>query len=240
MAKQVKQRLPARASIARRVPAQSEGIRDHDSDWQSGQAQGAVIVCVCIYCRQAVQPCPTWQSMVFKYLCPLSFGLPSSHTLFSNHLAAHPTLHCCSQPNNMAKPKSTKSTSYTDEEVAFIIFYADYCLHSGAEYKKTLATELEKVSGRSRSWSALRTKIKSIVGQYGKIATQTPAGFIEQGTACLNMDELPADVVDEILSQRAEWGFVTSDSDGIASPKRAASAMDESIVGITSYASSAG
>lgn len=69
-------------------------------------------------------------------------------------------------------PKATTKTSYTNDEDAFIIAYADVCIERNLDYKATVADELRKVSGRYPAWHNLKRKIGKTLKTHGKAAVK--------------------------------------------------------------------
>lgn len=95
------------------------------------------------------------------------------------------------------------SEPWSARDVAFILGYADYCIHYDINYPKTVSGELSKISSKSRSSSSIDAKLYRIL-QDARTTTQK---FRRQGVACLELSSIKSDVRTELDRMREEWAL---------------------------------
>jgi hypothetical protein len=126
-------------------------------------------------------------------------------------------------------------------EIAFILAWADYCLHYDLDYKDTIGNRLSEVPrtyGRRRTgvtWSAVYSKLRYLLGE--KVSV-----FLKTGTKSISLSELDNSWVEEMNKQRSTWNFgpleanPANASQGKATTSRSTSAgLDEYTVSILCF-----
>ena len=158
------------------------------------------------------------------------FPLPSFLLHFARssfiHLLAHkiePILRAVPMANH-----NPSKRSWTTREVAFIIGYADHCIHYGLDYADTVTHELFRVSSRDVTWNTVRGRVERVFRGFG---VQDPSiqQFMNQGTAYLDLAAIPSDVFQELNQLRKEWGFARWSADP-PSPRRSNDALGDTFL----------
>jgi hypothetical protein len=96
--------------------------------------------------------------------------------------------------------------AWTAREVAFIIGFADYCIHHNLKYQNTVENELQKSSSRGINYTNVTNKLSRISKSNGITNISLPE-HIAQGTDRIDITSIPADVRAELDGWREEWGF---------------------------------
>jgi hypothetical protein len=95
---------------------------------------------------------------------------------------------------------------WTAREVAFIIGFADYCIHHNCKYQDSVANELRKFSPRATNCNTVLNKLSRILKSYG-ITNVSSAELRAQGTGRIDITPIPSDVRTELDGWREDWGF---------------------------------
>ncbi|KAF1363128.1 hypothetical protein EJ07DRAFT_173825 [Lizonia empirigonia] len=103
------------------------------------------------------------------------------------------------------EPRSSKP--YTPREVAFIIGYADYCIHYKENYTATVAIELGKATARPLTWLSVRSKLSSILKSYNSVDKSSVKAFITQGIDYIDIDAIPSDIRTQLDNILEDWGL---------------------------------
>lgn len=101
--------------------------------------------------------------------------------------------------------QSRSSKSYTPRDVAFIIGYADYCIHYKQDYTATVAIELHKATGRQSTWNGVKAKLCSILKSYNRGDKHLVKAFIIQGIDYIDIDAIPSDVRTQLDNILEDW-----------------------------------
>ena len=95
---------------------------------------------------------------------------------------------------------------YTATEEAFLLGYADYCIHHGLNYSATVAEEFHKVHPRTGTWNVFGNKLNRLLTSYGIIKPSMDE-FRRRGTAYINLANMPLEVRRELDAVRHQWGL---------------------------------
>lgn len=166
--------------------------------------------------------------MPFPFALPVSHKLEQSATSTSTEHTHLVTFDTINPPFRMSK--TTTKTSYTNDEDAFIIAYADVCIERNLDYQATVADELRKVSGRYPAWSNLKRKIGKTLKTLGKAAVKLEV-FIDEGTECLEINSFPPAVFTQINQVRSNWGLEPLSNNNTGTSKRDTTASNTLPVG---------
>lgn len=101
---------------------------------------------------------------------------------------------------------STYRMAWTAREVAFIIGFADYCIHHDWKYQDRVAPELQKFSTRKADYKTVKNKLSRVFKNYGITNVSLPE-FRAQGTGRIDLTLIPADIRAELDGWREKWGF---------------------------------
>ncbi|KAF3050450.1 hypothetical protein E8E11_009715 [Didymella keratinophila] len=105
--------------------------------------------------------------------------------------------------------------SWTARETAFIIGFADYCIHHGWDYQKEVAVELRKFSSRTPASSTVLNKLSRVLKKYG-ITNVSVLDLRTEGTGRIDFTLIPSDVRAELDGWREEWGFSPLARNGVS------------------------
>ncbi|KAJ4381669.1 hypothetical protein N0V86_003033 [Didymella sp. IMI 355093] len=95
---------------------------------------------------------------------------------------------------------------WTAQEIAFILGYADLCIHRGFDYPATVADELRRLSSRNITSSSICRKLERTLKSYG-INEPSAYDLINRGMDYVGVKVLPVEVRSELDGMRQEWGF---------------------------------
>lgn len=97
-------------------------------------------------------------------------------------------------------------TQYSPTEVAFIIGYADYCIHHGLDYSATIESEFIKISLRRASWANVQNKLGRLLKEYG-VSNPSVSAFRTKGSRYVGIANIPLKVHEELNRLRSSWGL---------------------------------
>jgi hypothetical protein len=104
-----------------------------------------------------------------------------------------------------AKVETRSSPPWSDEELAILINYMDWCLKHDQSYKSGIMKALNYTKSTRRSLNAINKKLKSCLVY--KCEKMSIKDFTQQGTACLSLNSMLPRIVSEMASQRKRLGL---------------------------------
>ncbi|KAF1845330.1 uncharacterized protein K460DRAFT_430243 [Cucurbitaria berberidis CBS 394.84] len=99
----------------------------------------------------------------------------------------------------------TPARQWGNNENAFIFNYVDECLGDQQHYNSTIAKRIFDYSGRILTYSGVQTQLYRLMSKFDQTASVQQ--LLQDGTKCLNIKNLPDELVREMNQQRLEWNL---------------------------------
>lgn len=109
-------------------------------------------------------------------------------------------------PSHIMSISRASKAPWTPREIAFIIGFADYCIHRNLKYQNTVVAELHKFSPRTLSYNTIANKLYRVLKTYG-ITKVSMLELRDQGTGRIDFTLIPSDVRTELDGWRETWGL---------------------------------
>jgi hypothetical protein len=98
----------------------------------------------------------------------------------------------------------TSRSTWTDEETAFVLNFADICLKKEEDFRATIMDAFLNFAKREVTAAAIEGKVRRIVAKHSDVSFRN---FLKEGTGVFDVQTFPSKLLDIVQQQRRTWGL---------------------------------